>query len=60
MDITWTEDAEKRMERVPGGFMRKMAKRKVEKIATAEGVTEIDLEFAEKALAEAKKSMMGG
>src|SRR5256885_10600649 len=45
--FTWTEDATARLNRVPAGFMRDMTREEVEKVATAKGVSTIDLAVCE-------------
>ena len=46
-NIQWEQEAEARMEKVPA-FVRKMAKRKIEKVAQKEGITTISAEFVGK------------
>ena len=58
--VTWSEDAVKRLERVPDGFMRKAAKTMVEEHAAAEGRAEITLEVAEAGLGKAREKMHTG
>jgi len=41
--VTWTAEAEARLERVPSGFMREMTRQEIEKAARAAGITTIDL-----------------
>ncbi|MEO6096057.1 MAG: universal stress protein [Fibrobacteria bacterium] len=53
----WTEDAVKRLERVPDGFMRKAAKNMVEEHALNSGTKEITLEVAEAGLGKAREKM---
>jgi nucleotide-binding universal stress UspA family protein/histone H3/H4 len=57
--LTWSEEAIKRIERVPEGFMRDTSKTRVEAYAKQQGKTEITLEVCEAGLAEARKAMMG-
>lgn len=52
--ITWTKEAEERLEKVPS-FVRGMAKKGVEKMARKDGVTVIDVEMMDKA----KSKFMG-
>jgi pyrroloquinoline-quinone synthase len=63
IEIKWTDEARKRLERVPQGFMRNMSQSRIETFALDRGVNLITLEFAEDAIGEARKimgSMMGG
>ena len=53
----WTEEALRRLERVPEGFMRQSAKAMVEKHAAASGANEIDLAAAEAGLGQARERM---
>lgn len=55
--LLWTEEAMKRIERVPPGFMRKAAQDMVEKHAKAQGLSEIDLAAAEAGLGKAREKM---
>ena len=62
-DFDWSEDAKKRIERVPAGFMRNMTMKRVEGYAKDKGVKTITLEIAEAGLSESSSmmgSMMGG
>ncbi len=62
-DFEWSEDAKKRVERVPAGFMRNMTMKRIEDYAKNKGVNTITLEIAEEGLAESSSmmsSMMGG
>ena len=62
-DFEWSEDAKKRVERVPAGFMRNMTMKRIEDYAQNKGVNTITLEIAEEGLAESSSmmsSMMGG
>ncbi len=61
--LEWTDDALKRVERVPQGFMRNMTKKRIEKYAREISAGKVTLEVAEKGLEGAKSamsSMMGG
>jgi nucleotide-binding universal stress UspA family protein len=53
----WTEDATARLDRVPAGFMRDMTREEVEKVATARGVTTIDLAVCEEGIGHARETM---
>jgi nucleotide-binding universal stress UspA family protein len=55
--FTWTEDATARLNRVPAGFMRDMTREEVEKVATARGVTAIDLAVCEEGIGHARETM---
>lgn len=59
----WDDEALKRIEKVPQGFMRNMTKKRIEKYASEIGAVTITIEVAEKGLEGAKStmgSMMGG
>lgn len=61
--LNWTDDATKRLERVPKGFMRNMTKKRVEKYANEINANEVSLEVAEEGISGAKgamSSMMSG
>lgn len=45
--ISWDQDASKHIEKAPF-FIRKFAKRKVEKAAVEQGLSQITVEFIEK------------
>ena len=55
--FTWTEDATTRLNRVPAGFMRDMTREEVEKVATAKGVSTIDLAVCEEGIGHARETM---
>src|SRR2546427_145795 len=55
--FTWTEDATARLNRVPAGLMRDMTREEVEKVATAKGVTTIDLAVCEEGIGHARETM---
>ena len=55
--FTWTGDATARLNRVPAGFMRDMTREEVEKVATARGVTTIDLAVCEEGIGHARETM---
>lgn len=63
-ELQWTDEAGERLSRVPQGFMRNGAKRKIEEYAKEQGASLIDLNVAEAGLEVAKnmmmKSMKGG
>jgi hypothetical protein len=54
---TWTDEAVARLERVPGGFMRTLARAKVEEFAQQIQADTITLDVAEGGLAEARRLM---
>ncbi|MBI3815598.1 MAG: iron-containing redox enzyme family protein [Nitrospinae bacterium] len=58
-EIIWTDEAKKRLERVPQGFMRSMSQSRIESFALDKGINLITLEVAEDAIGEARK-IMGG
>ncbi len=53
----WTDEAERRLEQVPAGFMRTLARTRVEDFARRIGSPRITLEVAEGGLAEAREAM---
>ena len=55
--LTWTDDAVQRMERVPGGFMRMLARSKVEEFARKIGANTINRDVAEGGLVDARLMM---
>jgi nucleotide-binding universal stress UspA family protein len=55
--LVWTDDAVQRMERVPGGFMRMLARTKVEEFARKIRATTISREVAEGGLVDARMMM---
>jgi len=55
--FNWTDDATARLNRVPAGFMRDMTREEVEKVATAKGVTTIDLAVCEEGIGHARETM---
>jgi hypothetical protein len=55
--FTWTDDATARLNRVPAGFMRDMTREEVEKVASAKGVTTIDLAVCEEGIGHARETM---
>jgi nucleotide-binding universal stress UspA family protein len=55
--FTWTEEATARLNRVPAGFMRDMTREEVERIATAKGITSIDLAVCEEGIGHARETM---
>lgn len=59
IEIKWTEEAKKRLERVPQGFMRNMTQSRIEKFAQEKGSPIITLEIAEEVTGEARKAMTG-
>jgi nucleotide-binding universal stress UspA family protein/rubrerythrin len=55
--FTWTDDATARLNRVPAGFMRDMTREEVERVASAKGVTVIDLAVCEEGIGHARETM---
>ncbi len=55
--LAWTDDATARLERVPAGFMRTLARTKVEDFARKIGAERITLDVAEGGLADAREMM---
>src|SRR5919109_233873 len=55
--FAWTEEATARLNRVPAGFMRDMTREEVEKVATARGVSTIDLAVCEEGIGHARETM---
>src|SRR5437867_1511999 len=55
--FAWTEDATARLNRVPAGFMRDMTREEVERVASAKGVTAIDLAVCEEGIGHARETM---
>jgi ribosomal protein L37E len=53
----WTDEASARLERVPAGFMRSLAKTKVEEFARRIGADTVDGEVVEGGLADARELM---
>lgn len=58
--LLWTEEAMKRLERVPDGFMRKAAMGMIEAHARGGGHSEITLAVAEEGLGKAREKMHAG
>jgi len=56
--LSWTREAEQRIARVPGGFMRDASRGRVESYAREQGVSDITLDICEAALSNIM-SMMG-
>lgn len=56
-EFQWTEDAWKRLQRVPEGFMRDGTKKRMENCARQRGTTLITLEIAEEGIKEGLKAM---
>ena len=56
-EFTWTDDAIKRLERAPKGFMRNISRNMTEKLAREQGVTHIDLPLVEDSLSGARTTM---
>lgn len=62
-DFNWSDDAKKRVSRVPQGFMRSMTISRIEDCARDNGSDTITLEIVESILSESRSimgSMMGG
>src|SRR5207245_8404781 len=55
--FAWTEEATARLNRVPAGFMRDMTREEVERVASAKGVTTIDLAVCEEGIGHARETM---
>ncbi|MBC8258803.1 MAG: universal stress protein [SAR324 cluster bacterium] len=53
----WTDEAVKRLARVPEGFMRKAAQTTIEEYASGEKINRIDLDVAEAGLGKAREKM---
>jgi len=56
-ELTWTEAAVERLNRVPEGFMRNITKDKIEGLARERGATRITLELTEAGIEVCKKIM---
>jgi len=55
--IPWTAEAESRLERIPDGFLRNLAREQVERVALAVGAAEVSALHVEAGIAEAKSHM---
>jgi hypothetical protein len=55
--FSWTEEATARLYRVPAGFMRDMTREEVERVASAQGATLIDLALCEEGIGHARETM---
>jgi nucleotide-binding universal stress UspA family protein len=55
--FAWTDEATARLNRVPAGFMRDMTREEIERVATAQGVTTIDLAVCEEGIGHARETM---
>ncbi len=55
--MVWTPDAEQRLARVPGGFMRDMTRTRIEDLAREKGAAEVTLALAEEAIGQARQVM---
>jgi nucleotide-binding universal stress UspA family protein len=55
--FAWSPEATARLDRVPAGFMRDMTREEVEKVATARGVSTIDLAVCEEGIGHARETM---
>ncbi|MFQ5561233.1 MAG: hypothetical protein ACE5FU_11710 [Nitrospinota bacterium] len=61
-ELSWSNEAKVRLERVPAGFMRNMTAKKIETAAKAQNLESVSLDFVEKELADSAslmQSMMG-
>jgi len=56
-ELAWTDEAVARLERAPAGFMRTMARTKVEEYARRIGAERVDLDVCEGGLADAREVM---
>ncbi len=55
--MTWAEDAQQRLARVPAGFMRDMTRTRIEDLAQEKGADVVTLAIAEEAIAHARQLM---
>ncbi len=55
--FAWTEEAVARLNRVPAGFMRDMTREEIERVASARGVSTIDLAVCEEGIGHARQTM---
>src|SRR5581483_5245954 len=55
--LPWTAEAESRLERIPDGFLRNLAREQVERVALAVGAGEVTALHVEAGIAEAKSHM---
>jgi hypothetical protein len=55
--MTWTPEAQQRLNRVPAGFMREMTQTRIEDLAKEQGIEVVTLETAEQAIAKARELM---
>jgi hypothetical protein len=55
--IAWTAEAESRIERIPAGYLRNMAREQVERLAAQTGASEVTALHVEAGIAEAKARM---
>lgn len=56
-ELSWSEEALARLERVPEGFMREASRERIEAFARREGKGRVSLDVAEGGLAEARSAM---
>jgi len=55
--LPWSAEAESRLERIPDGFLRNLAREQVERVAIAVGAGEVSALHVEAGIAEAKAQM---
>ena len=55
--VTWTAEAEARLERVPAGFMRDMTRQEIEKAARGAGIETVDLGRCEEWMVAVRATM---
>jgi nucleotide-binding universal stress UspA family protein len=55
--LRWSAEAESRIERIPAGFLRNLAREQVERIATQTGAAEVTALHVEAGIAEARSHM---
>jgi hypothetical protein len=55
--LRWSEQASARLERVPEGFMRDLARRRVASLAAERGLERVELGLAEEGIARCREEM---
>jgi nucleotide-binding universal stress UspA family protein len=55
--LSWSAEAESRLERIPAGFLRSLAREQVERLAAQVGADEVDVLHVEAGIAEARAQM---
>jgi len=55
--LPWSAEAESRIERIPDGFLRNLAREQVERLARQLGASEVDVLHVEAGIAEARAQM---